>query len=92
MGGSSHWDKTVTRGFHGFLYFPPPGRMGLSSPNRPPPMPLLVALDECNCALTKIERLAQIALNHPGIREGALALILLQCQETDTHVGELNSD
>ena len=55
-------------------------------------MPLLVALDECNCALTKIERLAQIALNYPDIRDAALALILLQCQETDAHVGELNSD
>jgi len=53
-------------------------------------MPLLVALDECNCALTKIERLAQLALHHPGIQEAALMLILLQCHKTEEHIGELD--
>lgn len=53
-------------------------------------MPLLAALDECNCALTKIERLTQLALRHPSLQEAALTLILLQCHQTDAHVGELD--
>ena len=55
-------------------------------------MPLLVALDECNLALTRIERLARQGLEYPPIQAAALMLILAQCYETDLHVGELSTN
>lgn len=55
-------------------------------------MPLLVALDECNHALTRIEMLARLALQYPDIGQAALVLILRQCHETDQHIGELDID
>lgn len=52
-------------------------------------MPLLVALDECNCTLTKIENLAKIGIANPTIREAALNLILAECTKVDETIGNL---
>lgn len=52
-------------------------------------MPLLVALDECNRALTRVEMCARLGLEYPHIQEAILTLILAQCHETDQHIGEL---
>lgn len=50
-------------------------------------MPLLVALDECNCTLTSIELYAQLGLRHPEIRDAALLLVLAKCHELDETIG-----
>lgn len=52
-------------------------------------MPLFVALDECNCAMTDIERYAELALYCPETRDALLILILLRCGEADATIGGL---
>lgn len=52
-------------------------------------MPLLIALDECNCALNRIATYAQLGIEHPELRTVALTLIASQCVEVDTIIGEL---
>lgn len=53
-------------------------------------MPLLMALDECNAALTNIEQLAAAALELPELRAQALELILVLCQQADENIGSLD--
>lgn len=50
-------------------------------------MPLLAALDECNCALTRIELCARLGLRYPEIREAAMALILANYYEVNKTIG-----
>lgn len=53
-------------------------------------MPLLMALDECNAALTNIEQLAVVALEQPELRAQALELILAVCLQADENIGSLD--
>lgn len=52
-------------------------------------MPLLVALDEYNCTLTKIEKVAQLGLRMPEVRDATLILILMLCSELNEHIEHL---
>jgi hypothetical protein len=56
-------------------------------------MSLLTALDEFDCALTRIAIQAELglALQDPGNLEVALRLILALCRETDTIVEDVLS-
>jgi len=46
-------------------------------------MPVLVALDECSCALTKISMCAEIGLQSPELQQQALQLIQQCCEELE---------
>lgn len=56
-------------------------------------MPLLVAIDECSCALTKIPMCSEIGLQNPELQQQVLQLIQQCCEELEeTLVGVLEPD
>jgi hypothetical protein len=56
-------------------------------------MPILVALDEFDCALTRIAIQAELGLasREPEYLEAALRLILVLCRQTDAIVEDVLS-